>query len=42
MFWEYWAWNSLNKFLYIEKRRDIEIINYDLIKEILGLNFDLK
>jgi hypothetical protein len=42
MFWEYWAWNSLNKFLYIEKRRDIEIVNYELVKEVLGLNFDLK
>ena len=38
LFWEIWAWNSLNNFMYIEK----SIMNYELVKEVLGLDFDLK
>ena len=40
--WDKWAWKTLNKFLYIEKSWHTEIVNCELVKEVLGLNIDLK
>jgi len=40
--WDRWAWKTLNEFLYIEKSWHTEIVNYELVKDVLGLNIDLK
>ena len=41
-FWEIWAWNSLNKFMYKGRELDEGVIDYEWVKEILGLDIEFK
>ena len=42
LYWESWGWNSLNDFIYLEKIWHKKKVNYEQMREVLGLDFDLK
>ena len=42
LYWESWGWNSLNDFIYLEKIWHKKKVNYEQMREVLGMDFDLK